>query len=48
MVDYDNFKAAIPDAEYHDACSEVWGAMHKLQPGSNVWKGGAMSPYNRY
>ena len=48
MVDYDNFKAAIPDAEYHDACSEVWGTMHKLQPGSNPWKRGQMSPYNHY
>jgi hypothetical protein len=48
MIDYDNFKAAIPDAEYHDACSEVWGTMHKLQPGSNPWKGGQMSPYNSY
>ena len=48
MIDYDNFKAAIPDAEYHDACSEVWGVMHKLQPGSNPWKRGQMSPYNHY
>ena len=48
MIDFDNFKAAIPDADYHDACSEVWGAMHRLQPGSNVWKRGQMSPYNHY
>jgi hypothetical protein len=48
MIDYDNFKAAIPDAEYHDVCNEVWGTMHKLQPGSNPWKGGQMSPYNHY
>jgi hypothetical protein len=48
MIDYDNFKAAIPDAEYHDACTEVWGTLHKLQPGSNPWKRGRMSPYNHY
>jgi len=31
---YDNFKKSIPDAEYHDACSDVWQVMHRLQPGS--------------
>ena len=48
MVDYCHFKDAIPDAEYHDACTEVWGVMHKLQPGNNPWKRGRMSPYNHY
>jgi hypothetical protein len=48
MIDYCNFKGAIPDAEYHDACTAVWAEMHKLQPGSNPYKGGRMSPYNHY
>ena len=48
QLDYDNFKRAIPDAEYHDACTEVWGVMHKLQPGNNPWKRGQLSPYNHY
>jgi hypothetical protein len=46
-IDYDNFKAAIPDADYHDAATEVWGTMHKLQPGSNPWKS-VDSPYNHH
>ena len=48
MIDYENFKCAIPDADYHDACQAVWAEMHKLQPGSNPWKRGQMSPYNHY
>ena len=47
-IDYDDFKGAIPDADYHDACQEVWGTLHKLQPGSNPWKGGRFNPYNHY
>lgn len=35
---YDNFKNSIPDAEYHDACSQVWRTMHTLQPGSHMPK----------
>jgi hypothetical protein len=31
---YDNFKNSIEDHTYHDACSEVWRVMHRLQPGS--------------
>lgn len=31
---YDNFKNSIDDHAYHDACTEVWTAMHRLQPGS--------------
>lgn len=34
VLEYDNFKRSIPDHEYHDACSQVWGVMHRLQPGS--------------
>lgn len=30
---YDNFKNAIPDAEYHDACLDVWEAMWRYQQG---------------
>jgi|GEM_PF-563507 len=33
---YDNFKNSIPDAEYHDACGQVWRTMHTLQPGSHM------------
>ncbi len=32
-VEYDNFKNAIPDHEYHDACSEVWSVMYHYQRG---------------
>ena len=46
-IDYDNFKAAIPDAEYHDAATEVWQVMHKIQPGGNPYKH-QLSPYNHY
>ena len=46
-IDYDNFKATIPDAEYHDAATEVWQVMHKIQPGSNPFKS-SLSPYNDY
>ena len=48
MIDYTNFKGAIPDADYHDACQAVWAEMHKLQPGSNPYKRGVMNPYNHY
>jgi len=35
-IRYDNFKNSIRDAEYHDACSSVWGVMLRMQstPGS--------------
>ena len=46
-IDYDNFKAAIPDAEYHDAAAEVWQVMHRIQPGVNPYKA-TLSPYNHY
>ena len=46
-IDYDNFKNTIPDSEYHDAAMEVWQVMHKIQPGSNLYKH-HLSPYNHY
>lgn len=48
MIDYDNFKGAIPDADYHDACQAVWAELHKLQPGSNSDKGGRLNPWSPY
>ena len=32
-ITYDNFKNSIPDKAYHDACLQVWGAMHRYQKG---------------
>lgn len=46
-IDYTNFKAAIPDADYHDAATEVWQVMHRIQPGSNPYKT-TLNPYNHY
>lgn len=36
-LDYDNFKNAIPDAVYHDACTEVWGAMWRYEQEEKPW-----------
>jgi len=30
-IDYDNFKDAIRDDSYHDACLDVWATMRDLQ-----------------
>ncbi|HEY3331970.1 MAG TPA: hypothetical protein VGK19_18200 [Capsulimonadaceae bacterium] len=30
-IDYDNFKSAIKDEAYHDACLDVWATMRELQ-----------------
>jgi hypothetical protein len=30
-IDYDNFKNYIGDDEYHDACLDVWTALHRHQ-----------------
>lgn len=32
-IKYSNFKNAISDDEYHDACTEVWSVMYKYQKG---------------
>ena len=36
-LDYDNFKNAIPDEQYHDACTEVWGAMWRYEQEDKPW-----------
>ncbi len=33
-ITYNDFRNAIPDHKYHDACNTVWRVMHRLQPGS--------------
>lgn len=35
-IDYPNFKNAIPDKAYHDACADVWSVMHKYQSKSGT------------
>lgn len=30
-IDYPNFKNAIPDHDYHEACSDVWSVMFNYQ-----------------
>lgn len=35
-ITYDNFKDAIPDADYHDAATTVWDVMRELQPGAHT------------
>lgn len=46
-LSWTNFKAAIPDPEYHDAASEVWASMGALQ-----WRqeeqAGTLDPSMRY
>ena len=32
-IDYSNFKNAISDEEYHEACAGVWSVMYKYQKG---------------
>lgn len=39
-LSYDNFKNAIPDVEYHDACLDVWEAMWKYQQSKRAWGAG--------
>lgn len=31
LIEYHNFKNQIHDHRYHDACMDVWSAMHRLQ-----------------
>lgn len=39
-LDYTNFKKQIYDHRYHDACMDVWHAMHRLQePEQRVYGG---------
>ena len=30
-ITYNNFKNSIPEHDYHEACSDVWGVMYKYQ-----------------
>lgn len=32
-IDYDNFKASVPEPERHAAYLKVWSVMQRLQPG---------------